>query len=79
MNQSSSATTERALVSVNQWCARHPGFSQGGMRHLIFNAATNGLAESGAVLRCGRKVLIDEARFMAWLDARNGLAQDSAA
>ena len=39
------------------------------VRHLIFNAGKNGLAEAGAVVKLGRrKVLIDTARFVAWLE-----------
>lgn len=29
----------------------------------------NGLLEAGAIIRVGRKVLIDEARFFDWIDS----------
>ena len=37
--------------------------------------AGNGLGEIGAVIRLGRKVLLDEQRFFDWIDAQ----QDKAA
>lgn len=64
------------LLSVYQFCARHPAFTVASLRHLLFYRRANGLAESGAVLSCGRKLLIDEPRFRAWLDARNHIAME---
>ena len=62
----------RILSPIKQFCDRYPGaFTPHGMRHLIFHADDNGLRESGAILRCGRKLLIDEDRFLAWLDTKN--------
>ncbi len=63
----------RTLSTVRQLVERHPAFNEGGVRWAIFNEQTNGLAESGAILRVGRKVLIDEDRWFAWIDARNGI------
>jgi hypothetical protein len=59
------------LNTVNQHIAKHPAFTIGGVRALIFNEKTNGLAKSGAIVRIGRKVLIDEAKFFAWIEAQN--------
>lgn len=64
------------ILSPRQFSARHPGFTMGGLRHVLFRRATNGLAESGAVLKCGRKLLIHEARFLAWIDARNDIFEE---
>jgi hypothetical protein len=41
----------------------------GGLRHLIFNAETNGFAP--AIKRVGRRVLIDEARFFEIVESQN--------
>lgn len=60
------------LYTVKQFSAKHPGLTIGGLRSLIFNERTNGLAKSGAIVRIGRKVLIDEAKFFAWVKAQNG-------
>ncbi|MDD5273359.1 MAG: hypothetical protein PHU14_11635 [Methylovulum sp.] len=57
--------------TVKQFSKRHPAFPEGGMRHKIFNEDTNGLKKSGAIVRNGRKVLINEQKFFAWLEAQN--------
>ena len=65
------------LNTVQQHSVRHPAFSQSALRFLIFNAEDrvnsrgetipgNGLAP--AIIRIGRKVLIDEDRFLEWID-----------
>ena len=59
------------LSTVKQFPTKHPAFTTGGLRSLIFNEHTNGLAKSGAIVRIGRKVLIDEAKFFAWIEAQN--------
>lgn len=55
------------LSTVKQFHERHPAFPEGGLRHRIFHAENNGLAESGAIVRNGRRVLIYEERFFDWL------------
>ena len=59
------------LSTVNQFTTKQPAFTLGGIRALIFNENTNGLAKSGAVVRIGRKVLIDETKFFAWIESQN--------
>ncbi|HXX84640.1 MAG TPA: DNA-binding protein [Casimicrobiaceae bacterium] len=59
-----------------QFAGKYPAWSQAALRALILNAddrlntrserlAGNGLAS--AILRVGRKVLIDEQAFFAWI------------
>jgi len=72
----------RVLLTVRQLNQRNPAFSESSLRNLIFKAEPghstkgeipgNGLIEAGAIIRIGRKVLIDEARFFAWVDQQNG-------
>ena len=57
--------------TVNQFCERHPAFKVGGIRHLIFNEATNGLAHSSAIVRIGRKITINEEKFFAYIEGLN--------
>lgn len=74
--------TPRTLLTVKQFSERHPAFSEGSLRFQIFNAEPrktsrgeipgNGLAS--ALVRLGRKVMIDEAAFFTWLDQQNGRA-----
>lgn len=69
------------LLTVEQFSARNPAFTPPALRNLIFKAAPrqssrgeipgNGLAESGAIIRLGRRVLLDEGKFLAWV-ARQG-------
>ena len=59
------------LSTVNLFTEKQPAFTTGGLRSLIFNENTNGLAKAGAIVRIGRKVLIDEAKFFAWVEAQN--------
>lgn len=61
--------------TVNQFAEKHSAFTVGGLRFLIFNEHSNGLAKSGAIVRIGRKVLISEAKFFAWVEAQNNGAQ----
>lgn len=72
MNQ----TTVRTLSTVRQFSEVHPAFSQGAIRNLIFLSGTRktskgDIAGNGldvALVRIGRKVLIDEAKFFQWID-----------
>jgi hypothetical protein len=59
------------LHTVNQFPTKYPAFTKGGLRSLIFMEHTNGLAKSVAIVRIGRKVLIDEAKFFGWIDAQH--------
>lgn len=68
------------LLTVRQFAEKHPAFSQGSLRNLIFLADSrtsskgripgNGL--DVALVRVGRKVLIDEAKFFNWIDVQQG-------
>ena len=57
----------------------YAGFSEPALRHLVFDSKSrvvsrgrvipgNGLEEAGAIIRVGRRVLIDLDRFDTWLD-----------
>jgi hypothetical protein len=70
--------TPRDLFTVEQFSARRPAWSAPSLRNLILNAedrvsssgqrlAGNGLAEVGAIVRVGRRVLIDEQAFFRWI------------
>ena len=59
------------LHTVRSLVAKHSGLNEGGVRWAIFNARENGLADSGALVRMGRKVLLDEVQFLEWLRGGN--------
>ena len=65
------------LKSIKHFTEDNPSFTQGGMRSLIFNEETNGLKDSGAILRVGRKILIDEPRFYDWIKSQNEMEVQS--
>lgn len=67
----SSQQTAWVYLTVTQLCENHKAFKPGCVRSLIFNENSNGLAKSGAIVRIGRKVLIDEAKFFAWIASQN--------
>lgn len=56
-----------ALLKAAQIPERNPGLSIGGVRFDLFNRDRNGLTESGALVFRGRRILIDEDRYLAWL------------
>ncbi len=60
-----------SLFTLKQFCERHQAFTNGGMRHLIFHADSNGLADSESIIRVGRRILINEERFFSWLEEKN--------
>jgi hypothetical protein len=70
----------RTLLTVRQFADKHPAFQQGSLRNLIFlaesrNTSKGKIAGNGldvALVRIGRKVLIDEAKFFNWIDAQQG-------
>jgi len=81
----------RRLATVNQIpnLEGYEWLTVPAMRHLIFNAESrlnsrgetvpgNGLREAGAILRIGRKILIDLDEFDRWID-RHRIAHTSVA
>ena len=56
-------TAARELLTVEQFCQREPAFKIGGIRWLIFKQSEN-LESEGALVRLGRRVLIDRHRFI---------------
>lgn len=58
----------KRLYTVKQTAEAYPAFSEGGLRHLVFNAQTNGFA--ACIRRIGRRVLIDADAFEAWIDGQ---------
>ena len=67
---------EPRFFSVRQLAQRHPGFNEASLRWAIFNAkAPPGTAAhdvyggfAPAIIKIGRRVLIDEDRFVAWVE-----------
>jgi len=61
---------QHSLLTVNQFTEKHPAFTVGALRWMIFNAKDNDLQQSGAIIRLGKRVLISEERFFSWVDSK---------
>lgn len=70
-NVESSKSTQTTLLTVRQMANRHQGLSEGGLRHILFHAGHE-MEAAGVVIRFGRRLLIDEERFLDWLRAGHG-------
>ena len=57
------------LIPLTDWNQHHAWPPIGGLRHLVFFERSNGFNK--VVRRVGRRVLIDEAAFFAWVDSNN--------
>ena len=58
------------LLTVSDWNNHHQWPPPGGLRHLIFNAKTNGFDK--VIIRVGRRILINETAFFKWVEEQNG-------
>ncbi len=54
--------------------AEEYGFTEASLRWMIFNAKTNGLAASGAIVRIGRAVFLRPDKFDAWIESQQAKA-----
>lgn len=60
------------LETVRTLAQKYPDvITEGGLRWEIFNKDRNGLKDSGAILKRGRKILIDDDRYFDWLYSQN--------
>lgn len=57
------------LMTIKALAKRYPDAvgTESSIRWYVFNAEDNGLAESGAIVRRGRLILIDVPRYRNWL------------
>lgn len=55
------------LLSVREMARRHPCFSEASLRWLIAKSSQNGLYS--AIVRVGRRILINVELFEAWIKA----------
>jgi len=57
---------KRRLIPLTDFPNHHAYPPLGQLRALVFNAKTNGFER--CIRRIGKRVLIDEAEFFAWVD-----------
>jgi len=64
----------RVFLTVRQLADQQPGLTVGGIRWDLFNRASNGLEQSGAIVYRGRKILIDPELYLDWMARRSEAA-----
>lgn len=80
-NTTAVESAPRDLFTVDQFAERRPAWTPAALRNLIFNANDrvnsrgeqipgNGLEMAGAIVRVGRRVLIEEEAFFKWIAAQ---------
>jgi hypothetical protein len=57
-----------SFSTPKQFCEKNPWETIGGLRHKIFHSKNNGLDESGAIVRVGRKILINDPKYFSWIE-----------
>ena len=70
MNVSATGAKPMRMMTVDKM-HMEPGYGwakPATLRNLIFKANQNGLRENGAIVKLGRRVLIDLDRFDLWLE-----------
>jgi hypothetical protein len=71
------------LLTVRQFSDKYPAFPQGSLRNLIFLSEDREISKGTikgngldmALVRIGRKLLIDEAKFFQWIKEQQGGAK----
>jgi hypothetical protein len=61
-------SSTKCLIPVTRWNDHYEWPPQGGLRHLIFHAKSNGFDR--VIKRAGRRVLIDEQAFFEWVESQ---------
>lgn len=58
--------TQKNFLTLKQWLAKYQAIPLGGIRHLIFTNKNN--FNQRVVKKLGRKILLDEDAFLAYID-----------
>ena len=59
------------LMTTEQFVDKYPAFSMRYLRRLLYERQSNGLADA-VISLSHRRLLIDEEKFMAWVESRRG-------
>jgi hypothetical protein len=54
------------LYTFKQFVSEQKLFTEAGLRDIIFKRDKNNLQKSGAILRYGKKIIIDKEKFFKW-------------
>lgn len=63
------------LMTTEQFVDKYPAFSMRYLRRLLSERKTNGLADAVIALS-HRRLLIDEEKFMEWIETRRGVENE---
>lgn len=68
MATATTTSSPPVLLTMAQFCQKHPWMKMGGLKGVVLRADKNGFAP--CIWRFGRKVLLEEARVFEWLRER---------
>jgi hypothetical protein len=54
------------LCTFKQFVEENKIFTEAALRNIIFNKHQNGLHDAGAILKFGKKIIIDKEKFFIW-------------
>lgn len=60
------------IFTVEQAANEIPALTEPAIRWHLFNRELNGLTKSGAVIKVGRRVLLDLPKYIEWLKSQGG-------
>jgi len=55
------------IMTIEQLAETTPAFSSKTLRQFLKSRKTNGLSSSGAVIHVGKRLWLDQEKFMSWL------------
>ncbi len=55
------------ICTVQQTASEIPALTEAAIRWHLFNREQNGLSKSGAIIKNGRRVLLDLPKYVDWL------------
>ncbi len=55
------------LLTVAKFCNKYDFISEGGLRYQIFNRKNNGLEKSEAIIKLGKKIIINVPKYFDWV------------
>ena len=69
MQETAQVERRNRLIPVTKWHEHHDWPTIGGLRHLIEHADQNGFHK--VIRRVGRRILLDEGKWFAWIEEQN--------
>lgn len=57
-------------MTVQQFVDSHAYYTMASFRWILFNRATNGLTASGAIIKIGKKIIIDSEKVEEWENSK---------